>query len=125
MVGFSIILVLEALLTALAMFIARRLGAPVLRSRLLILLPVPLLACAAWGLVFAISPASPAPSPPRPAWIVDAIGAFAFGSLAAGLLVTSLARGFRIPAGIFSLLQVTATFFVAFLVIMQVTGTWL
>ena len=121
MYGLIAVAIIEASVTALLIWLAVRRGASFQRSLVLIALPIPLLVCAAWGLIFWIPPGSAS----RADWVVNAIGVFAYGSIVVGAVVTLIAKGFRIPTAIFALLQVPATFFIAFLTIMEVTGNWI
>ena len=115
------LLAMEALIAAAFVWLAQRGGATLRQSLILLALPTPLIVCAIWGAIFWVSPATTS----RPLWVVDALGVFFFSSIALGVAITVLAKGFRIPAAAFALLQIPATLLIAFFATMQVTGSWI
>jgi hypothetical protein len=115
------LLAIEALVTAAFIWLAQRVGATFRQSMILVALPIPLLVCAAWGAIFWVSPATTS----RPSWVVDALGVFFLTSIALGVAIIVLAKGFRIPAAAFAVVQVPATLLIAFFATMEVTGSWI
>ena len=67
----------------------------------------------------------PGAQPVHPAWVLDALWYAFYASIALGLTVIVLAKGYRIPAALFALPQIPLTWLLGFLGVMQVTGNWI
>ena len=92
------------------------------RLPVLAVLALPPIAAAVWGRVFAVQPGS---NPTLPFWIEGFLALQLAASVILAILFVSImagVRGFALSVG---LTAVAATLVVAFLAVMQVSGSWI
>ena len=122
------LILIEAVLASLIYGLARLNGLrPGLSQIPLLLVPALLpFASAVWSQVFGAEPSFDAPSGvSRPDWIVGMFRYLFYGSIAAGVVVVALAKGYRVPAAIFATPQIFLTYVIGFAGTIGVTGTYL
>lgn len=85
-------------------------------------LALPALASGVWAAIFSVEPGA---YPNRPDWMVDLMWVLALVSMAAVPVSAVAAKGFRVEATVFAIIQVPVCLFLSFLGAMQITGSWI
>ncbi len=85
-------------------------------------LALPALATGTWAEIFRVEPGA---GSNRPDWMVNLMWVLVLVGIAAVPASAVAAKGFRVEATTFAIIQVPACLFLAFLGSMQITGVWL
>ncbi len=115
-------IVLQALIIAPALYLASRKGWRV-RHMLLLLLAVPFLLCALWGVLFRVEPGQIDTRRSDP--LINTLMAFWWATPALAIGVTWRLRGSRLIAAIVGVVEIPLTLVAVLLAAMQVSGSWI